>query len=157
MKLAFAGTPEIRASRDEVWRRILDPRFVARSAPGMESVEILAENQFRMNLGFGIALLKFHFAMEVGFHDIVPQESARMVARGAAPGTTVDMVSRIRLEELSPDRQRLHWDAVTEVDGALAGVGARLVEGVARKLTERFWEDFARRVEEESPAGPPRT
>jgi carbon monoxide dehydrogenase subunit G len=35
-------------------------------------------------------------------------------------------------------------------DGALAGVGARLVEGVARKLTERFWEDFAQRVEEET-------
>jgi|SRR5687767_8427860 len=150
MKLAFAGTPEIRAARDEVWRRVLDPEFVARSAPGVESVEVLAENRFRMTLGFGIALLKFHFAMDVGFHDIVHRESARMVARGSAPGTTVDMESRIRLEELAPERQRLHWDAVTTVDGALAGVGARLVEGVARKLTERFWEDFARRVEAET-------
>jgi carbon monoxide dehydrogenase subunit G len=88
--------------------------------------------------------------MDVGFHDIVPRESARMVARGAAPGTSVDMVSRIRLEELAPERQRLHWNAETVVDGALAGVGARLVEGVARKLTERFWEDFAKRVEAET-------
>ena len=54
MQLAFAGTPEIRASRDEVWRRILDPQFVGRSAPGVESVEVLAENRFRMTLGFGI-------------------------------------------------------------------------------------------------------
>ena len=150
MKLAFAGTPEIRAARDEVWRRVLDPEFVARSAPGVESVEVLADNRFRMTLGFGIALLKFHFAMDVGFHDIVHRESARMVARGSAPGTTVDMESRIRLEELAPERQRLHWDAVTIVDGALAGVGSRLVEGVARKLTERFWQDFARRVEAET-------
>jgi len=150
MKLAFAGTPEIRATRDEVWRRVLDPRFVAASAPGVESVEVLAENRFRMTLGFGIALLRFRFAMDVGFHDIVARESARMEARGSAPGTTVAMVSRIRIEELAPERQRLHWTAETVVDGALAGVGARLVEGVARKLTERFWEDFATRVEEET-------
>ena len=150
MKLAFAGTPEIRATRDEVWRRVLDPRFVAASAPGVESVEVLAENRFRMTLGFGIALLRFRFAMDVGFHDIVARESARMEARGSAPGTTVAMVSRIRIEELAPERQRLRWTAETVVDGALAGVGARLVEGVARKLTERFWEDFAKRVEEET-------
>jgi carbon monoxide dehydrogenase subunit G len=149
MKLAFSGAPEIHATRDQVWRRILDPRFVAQSAPGMESVDVLGENRFRMNLGFGVALLKFHFALDVGFHDIVPQEHARMEARGSAPGTTVAMDSRIRLEQLDPARQRLHWSAETVVDGALAGVGARLVEGVARRLTERFWEDFARRVEEE--------
>ena len=57
------------------------------------------------------------------------------------------MDSRIRLEEVDSGHQRLHWEAETTVDGALAGVGAPLVEGVARKLTERFWEDFARRVE----------
>jgi carbon monoxide dehydrogenase subunit G len=38
------------------------------------------------------------------------------------------------------------------VEGTLAGVGARLVEGVARRLTERFWEDFAERVEAEAAA-----
>lgn len=147
MKLTFSGTPEIRATRDEVWRRILDPHFVAQSAPGIQSVEVLGDNRFRMHLGFGVAMLKFDFAMDVGFHDITPQESARMEARGEAPGTRVAMDSRIRIEEVDPGHQRLHWEAETTVDGALAGVGAPLVEGVARRLTERFWEDFARRVE----------
>lgn len=150
MKLTFSGTPEIRATRDQVWSRILDPHFVAQSAPGIESVEVLDDNRFRMHLGFGVALLKFDFALDVGFHDIVSRESARMEARGEAPGTQVAMDSRIRLEEVGPEHQRLHWSAETSVDGALAGIGARLVEGVARKLTERFWEDFARRVELEA-------
>lgn len=152
MKLAFSGTPEIRATRGEVWRRLLDPGFLARSAPGVESVEPTGENRFRMRLGFGVALIKLHFTLEVGFHDIVPLESARMEARGEAPGTTVEMGSRIRLEELAPRLQRLHWHAETVVHGALAGVGTRLVEGVARRLTERFWEDFAERAADGAPA-----
>jgi hypothetical protein len=152
MKLAFAGSPEVRAARAEVWRRLLDPHFIGAAAPGVDSVEVLGPHRFRMNLGFGIALLKLHFALDVGFHDIVDEESARMEARGAASGTTVAMDSSIRIEELAPRLQRLHWSAETSVEGTLAGVGARLVEGVARRLTERFWEDFAERVEAEAAA-----
>jgi|SRR5690606_13277920 len=150
MKLAFAGSPEIRATREEVWRRLLDPHFIGSSTPGVESVEITGPNRFRMHLGFGVALLKLNFAMDVGFHDIVELESARMEARGTATGTTVAMDSRIRIEEHDPQLQRLHWNAETRVDGALAGVGSMLVEGVARKFTERFWDDFAERVEREA-------
>ena len=147
MNLAFSGTPEIRASRESVWQRLLDPHFIAASAPGVESVEVLGPNRFRMHLGFGVAMLKMHFDLDVGFHDIVPMEQARMQAVGEAPGTAVKMESHIRIEEIEPRLQRLHWKAETHVDGALAGLGARLVEGVARKLTERFWEDFAERAE----------
>lgn len=150
MKLSFAGTPEIRATVDDVWQRLLDPHFIAQSAPGVESVEIVSEHRFRIHLGFGVALLKLHFDLDVGFDEIVGRESARMVAHGDAPGTTVDMESRIRIESLGPRLQRLHWSADTTVMGTLAGVGAMLVEGVARKLTERFWENFAERVELES-------
>ena len=152
MKLAFAGAPEIRATREEVWRRLLDPHFIGASAPGVDSVETFGPNRFRMNLGFGVALLRLHFALDVGFHDIIELESARMEARGAASGTTVAMDSRIRIEELGARLQRLHWSAESAVEGTLAGVGTRLVEGVARRLTERFWEDFAERVEREAAA-----
>src|ERR671912_69914 len=99
MKLAFAGSPEVRATRAEVWRRLLDPHFIGASAPGVDSVEVRGPNRFRMTLGFGVALLKLHFALDVEFHDIVSEESARMEARGAASGTTVAMDSKIRVEE----------------------------------------------------------
>jgi carbon monoxide dehydrogenase subunit G len=42
---------------------------------------------------------------------------------------------------------RLNWAADSEVSGTVASVGARLLEGTARKLTEEFWTDFARRVQ----------
>ena len=40
MKLEFAGAPEVTVSREEVWARLMDPNFVAASAPGVESVEV---------------------------------------------------------------------------------------------------------------------
>ncbi|HEX6643554.1 MAG TPA: SRPBCC domain-containing protein [Gemmatimonadales bacterium] len=152
MKLAFAGAPEVRATAADVWRRLLDPHFIGASTPGVESVEVTGPNAFRMELGFGVALLKFRFDMDVSFHDVVEGESARMEARGTASGTTVAMISRIRIEELSRRLQRLHWEAETTITGTLAGIGGKLVEGVAHRLTGRFWEDFAERVEREAAA-----
>lgn len=146
LTLEFSGAPEIRASRDEVWRRLLDPHFIARSAPGVESVEPIDATRFRMILGFGVALLKLRLAVDVEMFDIVDGTSARMRARGHAPGSAVDMVSDIHVEDAAPGRVRLRWRAASSITGALTGVGSRIMEGVARRLTSQFWENFAARV-----------
>ncbi|MBA2628250.1 MAG: carbon monoxide dehydrogenase subunit G [Gemmatimonadales bacterium] len=150
MNLEFSGSPEIRATRAQVWRRLLDPYFIARSAPGVEAVEPLGPTRFRMTLGFGIALLKLRMALDVEMFDIIDGRSASMRASGNAPGSAVEMLSNVRVEDLAPGRVRLHWHAISSVSGVLAGVGARFVEGFARKLTAQFWEDFAERVAREA-------
>ena len=78
--------------------------------------------------------------------DIVEGERLKMRARGKAPGSNVDVVSDLRVEDAGDGRTRLNWSATSDVSGTVASVGARLLEGTARKLTEQFWTDFARRV-----------
>ncbi len=148
MKLHFAGSPDVTATRDRVWRALLDPRFVAASAPGVDDVEVLSPERYDLHLGLGVSVFKLHIVMHVRMHDLVPQEHASLTATGTAPGTEVEVRSRVRIETLAADRQRLHWNAEGEVQGALAGLGARLLEGVVRSFTEDFWNDFARRVSE---------
>ena len=58
----------------------------------------------------------------------------------------VEVVSHLRLEDSGPEKTRLNWSATSEMSGTVANVGGRLLEGVARRLTEQFWTDFARRV-----------
>jgi hypothetical protein len=57
----------------------------------------------------------------------------------------VDVVSGVRLEDTG-NGTRLNWSATSDVSGTVASVGARLLEGTARRLTEQFWTDFARRI-----------
>ncbi|MGH7527374.1 MAG: SRPBCC family protein [Gemmatimonadales bacterium] len=146
MKLEFSGAPEITATRDHVWSRLMDPSFVAASAPGVETVEALDPTHFKVVSGLGVGSVKVRFKLDVELFDIVQGEQLKMRARGKAPGSAVDVVSRLQLEEAGPGRTRLDWAATSEVSGTVASVGARLLEGTARKLTEQFWTDFARRV-----------
>ncbi|HEU4700272.1 MAG TPA: carbon monoxide dehydrogenase subunit G [Gemmatimonadales bacterium] len=142
----FSGAPLIPAPRARVWGHLLDPAFVAASAPAVESVQVLDPTHYRVVSALGVGFLKVRFVLAIELVDLLEPESARMVASGTAPGTAVRFESRIRLEELDPRSVRLHWEAWSEMRGAAAGLGHSLLEGVVRRLTQLFWQDFARRA-----------
>lgn len=146
MRLSFSGAPEVAASRDVVWQRLMDPTFVAASAPGVEKVDQIDPTHYKVISGFGVGAVKLKFTLDVELSELIERERATMRARGKAPGSNVDVVASIRLEEIGPGRTVMHWTSDSDVSGTVASVGGRLLEGTARKLTERFWQDFAHRV-----------
>jgi carbon monoxide dehydrogenase subunit G len=149
MKLEFSGSPAIAAPRERVWERLMDPHFVAQSAPGVESVQAIDPTHFKVISGFGVGSIRVRFTMDVELYDIIDGRSAKMRVRGKAPGSAIDVVSNLQVDDAGSGGTQLKWSATSEVSGTVASVGARLMEGTARKLTEQFWTDFARRVSDE--------
>jgi uncharacterized protein len=146
MKMEFSGAPEITGSRQKVWQKLMDPDFVAASAPGMEAVERIDATHFAVISGLGVGALKVQFKLDVELFDIVDGERLKMRARGHAPGSVVEVVSALQIEDAGNQHTRLRWSATSDLNGTLARMGGRLLEGTARRLTEDFWTDFARRV-----------
>ncbi|HXV86424.1 MAG TPA: carbon monoxide dehydrogenase subunit G [Gemmatimonadales bacterium] len=146
MKLEFAGAPEIAAPQALVWQRLMDPAFVASCAPAVESVETLDHTHFRVMSGLGVGSIKLRFALDVELSDLDPPTSARMSVQGKAPGSALRATTTVRLEPLEGNRTLLRWTASSDVYGTIASVGARLLKGTAKKLTQEFWNKFALRV-----------
>ena len=146
MRMDFSGAPEITASPRTVWAKLTDPDFVARSGPGVESVQRVDATQFRVISAIGVGALKVRFKLEVELFDIVDGQRLKMRARGNAPGSVVEVVSALQVEDAGGGRTRLNWKATSDLNGTVAAVGGRFLEGMARRLTEEFWSDFARRV-----------
>jgi uncharacterized protein len=101
---------------------------------------------FKVVSGLGVGAVKVRFNLDVELFDIVQGERLKMRARGKAPGSAVDVVSSLRVEDAGAGTTRLNWSATSEVSGTMASIGGRLLEGTARRLTEEFWTDFAQRV-----------
>ena len=150
MRLEFSGAPEIAAPPDVVWKRLLDHEFVASVAPGVESVTRIDDHHFKVVSGFGVGAVKVKFQLDVELSEVKPPKSLKMTAHGRAPGSGVEVSTTLEVEPVVPDRSRLKWSASSEVRGTVASVGARLLKGTARKLTETFWDMFAARVGEQS-------
>jgi len=108
MKLEFSGSPEITAARERVWERLMDPHFLAQSAPGVESVEVIDPTHFKVTSGFGAGSIKVRFTMDVELFDIVPGRSAKVRMKAQAPGSAVDILSGIEIREAGPNRVRLN-------------------------------------------------
>ena len=149
MKLEFSGSPEIAAAREVVWQRLMDPQFVARSAPGVESVEVVDPSHFRVTCGIGVGSMKARLTLDGELFDIVHGVSARMRVRGKGVGSTVEVLSSIVIRDAGSGKVALDWSVTSELNGAVANMGAQMIAGIASKLTEQFWADFARRVAEE--------
>jgi carbon monoxide dehydrogenase subunit G len=146
VRLEFSGTNAVAAPATRVWDRLMDPAFVASCAPGVEGVERIDETHYRVKTVLGVGSVQLRFAMNLELADLVPPSSARMVVKGAAPGSVVQGESTVRLTPDGADATRLDWTLGSDVRGAVASTGARVLKGTARKLTEQFWKTFARRA-----------
>ncbi|HET7422274.1 MAG TPA: carbon monoxide dehydrogenase subunit G [Gemmatimonadales bacterium] len=145
MKFQFSGDPVITAPRQFVWDRLTDPDFIAASAPGVESVQALDPTHFTVMSGLGLGPMKVKFTLDVELFDVVERESLRMRSLARGPGSVVDVLSVVRLEDAQAGT-RLNWSATSDVSGTLANLGPRMIEGAARMMSDQFWSDFARRV-----------
>lgn len=157
MRLSFSGAPEIAAALAEVWPRVIDPHFVAQHGPGVESVEVLDARHFKVITGFGVGSIKLRFGIDVEMLEVNPPNYFTMRARGKAPGSAVEVTAELALVVLDTHRTRLDWKADTDIHGSVASVGARLMEGTARKLTEQFWTKFAASIQAVAGTGAPPT
>jgi carbon monoxide dehydrogenase subunit G len=152
MRMSFSGAPEVEAPISHVWPRVVDPHFVAKHGPGVESVEVLDPHHFKVLCAFGVGSIKLRFGLDVELADVNPPNYFTIKVRGKAPGSAVEVTAELALEVMDTVRTRMSWKAVSDISGTVASVGARLMEGTARKLTEQFWIKFAASISE---AGPP--
>lgn len=147
MNFHFSGTPEVAAPRSRVWLRLLDPEAVAQAGPGVRRVKVIDRHHFEVVTGFKIAAFSLEITMKVELSDVVPESRLIMVARGKATGSSIEVRSRVKLDALGENRTLLQWDATTEMKGIVARVGGSRLEGLARDLTQRFWDRFIAAVE----------
>lgn len=146
MRVEFAGTQTVAAPIKTVWERLLDADFVASCAPGVDKVEAIDDSHYKLIAMLGVGSIQLKFAVNIELADLSPPTSARMIVRGNAPGSALSAESGVTLSEDGPKSTSLSWTVGADIRGTVASTGARLLQGTAKKLTEKFWTTFAKRA-----------
>ncbi len=155
----FEGTATIAAPRGRVWECLTNPELVSRCVPGLESLEIVVPGEkFRAVAGVGFGTVRARFVTDVEWLDLQPPDRARMKLHGTAPGSAVDASSEMVLTDAGDGTTHLRWAADVTVLGTIASLAARLMGGVAQRLTDTFFDCIRKRIEErpegaDAPAG----
>lgn len=144
----FEGVVTINAPRSEVWAFLIDPQKVGQCAPGVESVEVLADNRkFRAIAVVGFGSVKARFSGEAEFLELHEPDQATLKAHGNAPGSAVDVLSTMALADGPDGTTQLHWTADITILGTLASLAARLMGSITRKLSAEFFNCFKKKIE----------
>ena len=136
----FEGHVPIKADRQKTWDLLMDPEKVGSCGPGVERVEVIDEKRFRIHAKVGIGLIRATFAVDVERADERAPDFARLKGTGKAPGSAVDGTAEMHLSDGADGTTIMDWTADVQIHGKLASVGARLIEGTAKKMIDQTFD-----------------
>ncbi|QMU60811.1 MAG: carbon monoxide dehydrogenase [Gammaproteobacteria bacterium] len=133
----------VNASRDKVFSALNNPEVLSQVIPGCESLEKISDTEFSAVVLTKVGPIKARFKGKVELSDLVPPESYTITGQGEGGAAGIAKGSaRIQLLENNSDQTTMKYIVEVDVGGKIAQAGGRLLEGVARKMSKQFFEQF---------------
>jgi carbon monoxide dehydrogenase subunit G len=150
--MEIKGEYRIAASREKVFAALNDAAILQACIPGCESLEKSSDTEMKAKVRMRIGPVSASFTGKVTLSDLDPPNGYKISgegqggAAGFAKGGAV-----VTLREDGADTV-LNYNVDAQVGGKIAQVGARLIDGTARKLADEFFSKFATMVGTPPPA-----
>jgi carbon monoxide dehydrogenase subunit G len=145
----MSGEVQLEASREEVWVKLNDPEVLKVCIPGCEELAKTDDGGFRAVAKMKVGPVSARFRGKVMLSDLDPPNGYKISGEGeggvagfAKGGATVKLCER-------DGGALLSYDVEAQIGGKLAQLGQRLVSGVAKKLADEFFTNFANVVRSE--------
>lgn len=145
--MEITGTQFIAAPRAEVWSALNDPAVLRKCLPGCESVERSAADEFKVIVVSAIGPLRARFNGMLRLTEVQAPSSCVMVFEGQGGAVGFGKGSSAVTLQEKDGRTELSYSAQAQVGGKLAQVGSRLIDSVARKMSDDFFKAFHRQFE----------
>lgn len=148
--MQFNGEERINASREQVWDFLTDPEKIAQCAPGLEEggLTIVDADNFNVKVRAGVGPIRTTFEFKCEWVERDEPDHARIVARGDAPGSSVTMNATMDLSDGEDGITVMAWATDAQISGRLAGVGGRLINPVANRMTSQVFDCVRSKLEE---------
>ena len=140
--MKLSGEHRIGAPRDTVWQALNDPDVLAQAIPGCQAIEQESNTAFTAKVKAKIGPVSVVFSGRVVLSELDPPSAC--VITGEGKGGAAGFAGGSAKVTLEADGAAtiLRYAAEGRVGGKLAQVGARLVEGSARKIAGEFFGRF---------------
>ena len=146
MAMNMTGEVQLPASRETVWAMLNEPAVLKSCIPGCESLDKDSDNEFRAIATIKIGPVKARWKGKVRFSNLDPPNSYCISGEGdggvagfAKGGAKVSLANK-------DGGTLLSYNVEAQIGGKLAQLGQRLINSVAKKTADDFFENFAAAV-----------
>lgn len=145
--MEMTGSQYIAAPPRDVWAGITDPEVLKDCIPGCSEMTGSAEDGFEAVVTQKVGPVKATFRGAVALTDVRPGEGCTL--EGEGKGGPAGHAKGSAKVTLTPEGEgtRLDYEVDARVGGKLAQLGSRIIDGVAKKLADSFFQSFKERIE----------
>lgn len=137
--MKIEGSHIFKAPREKVWEVLLDPEMIAQCMPGCEGLKEVGPDQYEATMKIGVASVKGTYKGKVSIRE--KQAPSHYVLSGEGSGSPGFMQGdmSVDLEEKNGETI-LKYSADTKIGGLIAGVGQRMLGGIAKMMADQFFK-----------------
>jgi uncharacterized protein len=145
------GQQIVPLSQQRTWEALNDTEMLKQCIPGCDTLEQVGDNQYQLTMTSRIGPVSAKFKGLMTLQDVDAPRAYTMVfeGQGGVAGFAKGQAAVNLTEE--GENTVLAYTVKAMIGGKLAQLGARLIDGVARKLAEDFFKCFNERAS--NPAG----
>jgi carbon monoxide dehydrogenase subunit G len=148
--MEIKGEYRIAAPREKVFAALNDQAVLQACIPGCESLEKTSDTEMKAKVRMRIGPVSASFSGKVTLSDIDPPNGYRISGEGQGGAAGFAKGGAVVTLREDAGETLLNYNVDAQVGGKIAQVGARLIDGTAKKLADEFFGKFATMV-----GGPP--
>ncbi len=127
------------ATREEVWKSLLDPEVLAQVMPGCEKLEMVGDQAYEGALKIKVGPVQGKFKGKITLSDIDEPNGYSMVVDGRGAPGFVKADAQVQLTE-ADGGTLMSYQSEARVGGKIASVGQRLLDSSAKAIIKQSLE-----------------
>ena len=140
--MKLSGSYKLNVKKDIVWKSLNDPNILKQCIPGCDSFDKENDNTFSASVTNQIGPMNATFSGTVKLLNIKKNESYTLSGEGQSSVGFANGSANVKLTE-EDGTTLLYYEVDINVGGKIAQLGSRLIDGVAKKMSDYFFGRFA--------------
>ena len=140
--MKLSGSYKLKVKREIVWRALNDPNILRQCIPGCESFEKESDTIFTVTATNQVGPMNASFSGTVTLSNIQENQSYTIKGEGKCSVGFANGSADVKLIEENGSTT-LRYEVNANIGGKIAQLGSRLIDGVAKKMSDYFFGRFA--------------
>ena len=140
--MKLAGSYKLNVKKEIVWRALNDSDILKQCIPGCESFEKESDTIFNATATNQIGPMNATFSGKVTLSNIQKNQSYTLSGEGQSSVGFANGSADVKIKEEN-GTTTLSYEVDVNVGGKIAQLGSRLIDGIAKKMSDYFFGRFS--------------
>lgn len=140
--MKLAGSYKLNVKKEIVWSALNNAKILKKCLPGCESFEKENDTTFKIDATNQVGPMNATFSGFINLSNIIINESYTLSGEAQSSVGFVNGKANVNLVEVN-EITTLNYEVDVNIGGKIAQLGSRLIDGVAKKMSDYFFGRFA--------------